>query len=74
MVRRLGCQKLVAALDSSLATVVGVRRAALALFTAIHSLLVTFGAGEAVERPHEQHYGSNGQNDSDALAHSLLRR
>jgi len=54
MIRRLSRQKVVAVLNGSFAAVVGIRRRALALLTAIRSLLIELSTSEAVEGPNEQ--------------------
>ena len=69
MVRRLGCHKLVAALNGSFAAVVWVRRRALALLAAIRSLLIKPSVGEAVEGPNEQKYCYEGDGDVHVTAH-----
>jgi hypothetical protein len=69
MVRRLGRNMLVAALNGSFAAVVGVRRRALALLTASRSLLIKPSAGEAVEGPNEQKYCYEGDGDVHVTAH-----
>jgi len=54
MVWGLGRHKVVPTLNGSFAAVIGIRRRALALFTAIRSLLIELSTSEAVEGPNEQ--------------------
>ena len=71
MVRRLGSQKLTAVLYCSFAAVVGICRLAVALLAAILSLLVRLWAGQTVERPHEQEYCHEGDDDLQTAAHQI---
>ena len=54
MIRGLGDQKMIAALDGSFAAVVGVGRRAFSLVATIRGLLIELSTGEAVERPNQQ--------------------
>jgi hypothetical protein len=54
MARSLGRHKVVPTLNGCFAAVVGIRRRAIALFTAISSLLIELSTSEAVEGPNEQ--------------------
>jgi hypothetical protein len=54
MAGRVGCDKLVAAWNGSLAAVIGIRRRALALLAAIRRLLIELSTGEAVEGTYKQ--------------------
>jgi hypothetical protein len=62
---------LVPILNGSFAAVVGVRRRALALLTAIRGLLIELSASEAVERPNEQKDCCQGDGDVHETAHLL---
>ena len=65
----LGRYKLVAALNGRLATVVGIRRRALALLAAIRRFLIELPAGEAIERTYKQQECQNGNGDVHGTAH-----
>jgi hypothetical protein len=70
--RMAGClsrYKLVAALNGRLATVVGIRRRALALLAAIRRFLIELPAGEAIERTYKQQECQNRNGDVHGTAH-----
>ena len=71
MLRRLGSQKLTTVLHCCFAAVVGICRLAVALLAAILSSLVRLRAGQAVERPHEQEYCDEGDDDLQTAAHQI---
>jgi hypothetical protein len=73
MLRRFGCQKLVAALNCCFAAVVRVGRPAIALLAAIFGLLVELRSGKTVEGPHEQKNCGEGDDDLQTTTHSLLK-
>jgi hypothetical protein len=70
MVWGLGRHKVVPTLNGGFAAVVGIRRRALTLFTAIRSLLIELSASEAVERPNEQKDCKEGDGNVNASTHS----
>jgi hypothetical protein len=65
----LGCHELVAAWHGRLATVIGIRRRALALLTAIRRFLIELSTGKAVERTYKQKDCQEGDGDVHATAH-----
>jgi hypothetical protein len=71
MVWRLRRHKPVAALNGSLAAVVGIGRRALALLAAIRRFLIELSSGEAVEGTYKQEDCQNGDGDVQATAHLL---
>jgi hypothetical protein len=71
MLRRLGSQKLTAVLHCCFAAVVRICRLALALLAAILSILVRLWASQTVERPHEQEYCHEGDDDLQTAAHQI---
>jgi hypothetical protein len=71
MLSRLGSQKLTAVLHCCFAAVIGICRLAVALLAAILSLLIRLWAGQTVERPHEQEYCHQGDDDLQTAAHQI---
>jgi len=71
MIRGLGRQKMIAALDGSFTAVVGIRRRAFPLVAAIRSLLIELPTGEAVERSHQQKNCQEDNGNVNASTHRL---
>jgi hypothetical protein len=71
MFRCLGSQKLTTVLNGCFAAVVGIRRLTIALLAAILSLPVRLRDSQTVERPHEQEYSHEGDDDLQTAAHQL---